>query len=175
MALSMQDAVAIITLVLVTILASVFLIVLRRASAPAAAGAPANTGRYRAPLFWVLIIAGIGVSYATLVEWPYGPGTAASDEPMTVTVTGSMWSWEISPPKLPAGKPIVFAVTSRDVNHGFGIYDPDLKMLTQVQAMPGYINKVYYTFSKAGTYKIMCLEYCGLAHHIMVADLTVGP
>jgi polyisoprenoid-binding protein YceI len=24
-------------------------------------------------------------------------------------------------------------------------------------------------------YKIVCLEYCGLGHHVMAADLTVGP
>jgi cytochrome c oxidase subunit 2 len=171
----MQDAVGIITLVLVTLLAIVFLMVLRRASAPAVPGATADPGRFRAPLFWLLVVVGIGVSYGTLVEWPYGPGPATSGEPMTVAVTGSIWSWEINPTKLPVGKPIVFAVTSSDVNHGFGIYDPDLKMLTQVQAMPGYINKVYYTFSKAGSYKIVCLEYCGLGHHVMAADLTVGP
>jgi cytochrome c oxidase subunit 2 len=41
--------------------------------------------------------------------------------------------------------------------------------------MPGYVNKVYYTFSKAGAYKIVCLEYCGLGHHVMATDLTVGP
>ncbi len=125
----MQDAVGIITLVLVTLLAIVFLVVVRGASAPAAAGATADPGRYRAPLFWLLVVVGIGVSYGTLVEWPYGPGTATSGEPMTVTVTGSIWSWEIKPTELPAGKPVVFAVTSSDVNHGFGIYDPDLKML----------------------------------------------
>lgn len=171
---SMQDTVWIITLVLVALLAAVFLKVLWRASAPAA-GSTADPSRYRAPLFWLLVVAGIGVTYGTLAEWPYGPGAAASGEPMTVTVTGSQWSWDINQTKLPVGKLIVFAVTSSDVNHGFGIYDPDLKMVTQVQAMPGYINKVYYTFSKAGTYKIMCLEYCSIAHHLMVADLTVGP
>jgi cytochrome c oxidase subunit II len=172
---SMQDAVGIITLVLVTILASVFLLVLRRASVPAGDVAPADPSRYRAPLLWLLIVVGIGVSYGTLVDWPYGPRKAASGEPVKVTVTGSIWSWDINPTRLPAGKPIVFAVTSRDVNHGFGIYDPDLKMLTQVQAMPGYINKVHYTFPRAGTYKIMCLEYCGLAHHAMMTDLTIDP
>jgi cytochrome c oxidase subunit 2 len=174
MELSMQDTVWIITLVLVALLAAVFLKVLWRASAPAA-GSTADPSRYRAPLFWLLVVAGIGVTYGTLAEWPYGPGAAASGEPMTVTVTGSQWSWDINQTKLPVGKLIVFAVTSSDVNHGFGIYNPDLKMVTQVQAMPGYINKVYYTFSKAGTYKIMCLEYCSIAHHLMVADLTVGP
>ncbi len=171
----MQDAVWIITLVLVGLLAVVFVSVLWRASAPAAAGSTANPSRYRMPLLWLLVVVGIGATYGTLSVWPYGPGGAASGEPMTVTVTAAQWSWDISQTELPAGKLIVFAVTSNDVNHGFGIYNPDLKMLTQVQAMPGYINRVYYTFPTPGTYQIMCLEYCGVAHHAMVADLTVGP
>ena len=57
----MQEAVGIITLVLVTLLAIVFLMVLRRASAPAVPGATADPGRFRAPLFWLLVVIGIGV------------------------------------------------------------------------------------------------------------------
>ena len=82
----MQGAVGIITLVLVTLLAIVFLTVLRRASAPAVPGATADPGRFRAPLFWLLVVVGIGVSYGTLVEWPYGPGPATSGEPVRTDV-----------------------------------------------------------------------------------------
>jgi cytochrome c oxidase subunit 2 len=66
-------------------------------------------------------------------------------------------------------------VTSRDVNHGFGIYDASLKLLTQIQAMPGYVNKVHYTFTRPGKYRVMCMEYCGLIHHDMIAELTITP
>ena len=171
----MQDAVWIITIILIALITVVFLTVLWRASVPSTSGSTVDPYRYRTPLFWLLVVVGIGATYGTLAEWPYGPGAAAPGEPLTVTVTSAQWTWDISQMKLPVNKPIVFAVTSSDVNHGLGIYDPDLKMVTQVQAMPGYINKVYYTFTKPGTYKILCLEYCGVAHHAMTADLTVGP
>jgi cytochrome c oxidase subunit 2 len=168
----MQDVVWIITVVLVAAIAVVFAAVVWRAGAPAHAGAAANPYRYRAPLFWLLLVVGVGATYGTLAEWPHGPG-ADKAAPTTVTVTGSPWSWELSPTRVPAGKPVVFAVTATDVNHGIGIYDADLTMLTQVQAMPGYVNKVHYTFAKPGQYKLLCLEYCGVAHHAMIAELTV--
>jgi cytochrome c oxidase subunit 2 len=170
----MQDAVWIITIVLIGLIASVFFAVIWNASVPAA-GSGADPARFRTPLFWALIALGVGVSYATLAQWPHGPSRGAPGEPVTVTVESAQWSWDISRTNLPVNTPIVFAVTSSDVNHGFGIYDPDLRMLTQVQAMPGYVNKVYYSFTKPGTYKVLCLEYCGLAHHAMITDLTVGP
>ena len=50
----MQDAVWIITLVLVALFAAVFLKVLWRASAPAV-GSTADPSRYRAPLFWLCV------------------------------------------------------------------------------------------------------------------------
>jgi len=42
--------------------------------------------------------------------------------------------------------------------------------------MSGYVNRVNVTFEKIGSYKILCLEYCGLTHQDMVADIfVVGP
>jgi len=41
------------------------------------------------------------------------------------------------------------------------------------QAMPNYVNVLRYTFTEPGTYRVYCLEYCGLAHHEMAADITV--
>ena len=66
-----------------------------------------------------------------------------------------------------------FNVTSLDVNHGFAIYDPNDRIVTQAQAMPGFTNRLLYTFKEPGKYRVMCLEYCGLAHHAMVAEFEV--
>jgi cytochrome c oxidase subunit 2 len=68
---------------------------------------------------------------------------------------------------------VVFRVTGADVNHGFGVYNENLELVTQVQAMPGYTNKLVYTFDQPGKYRILCLEYCGLAHHAMMGELNV--
>jgi cytochrome c oxidase subunit 2 len=45
--------------------------------------------------------------------------------------------------------------------------------VTQTQAMPGYVNKLYHTFTKPGKYQILCMEYCGAAHHFMVTEFEV--
>jgi cytochrome c oxidase subunit 2 len=52
--------------------------------------------------------------------------------------------------------------------------DASGRLLLQVQAMPGYVNQVQYTFDTPGTYHVICLEYCGVAHHAMAADFTVA-
>ncbi|MGH8337220.1 MAG: cytochrome oxidase, partial [Gammaproteobacteria bacterium] len=72
-----------------------------------------------------------------------------------------------------ADSPVEFRVTSSDVNHGFAIYAPDGRIVTQVQAMPGFTNKLVYTFTQPGTYRVMCLEYCGVAHAVMTSEITV--
>ncbi|MBS0570042.1 MAG: cytochrome oxidase, partial [Proteobacteria bacterium] len=74
---------------------------------------------------------------------------------------------------LTAGSPVEFRVTSADVNHGFAIYAPDGRIAIQTQAMPGFTNKILYTFTQPGTYKVMCLEYCGLGHAPMTAQFEV--
>ena len=71
------------------------------------------------------------------------------------------------------GENVVFNVTAIDVTHGLGIYDPDMRLITQTQAMPGYTNSLAVTFDAPGTYKLLCMEYCGLAHHGMVSEFTV--
>ncbi|CAF0701745.1 hypothetical protein MPNT_410011 [Candidatus Methylacidithermus pantelleriae] len=58
--------------------------------------------------------------------------------------------------------PVEFLVRAADVNHGFGLYDPDGRLVAEVQAMPGYTNRLTYVFKKPGTYKVLCLEFCGV-------------
>lgn len=77
--------------------------------------------------------------------------------------------------KVKKGEVVEFRVTSFDVNHGFGIYDPKGRLIAQVQAMPGYINRLRYRFKEVGTYTIQCLEYCGVAHAYMNAKMEVVP
>jgi cytochrome c oxidase subunit 2 len=68
---------------------------------------------------------------------------------------------------------VEFRVMSLDVNHGFAIYDESNNLIAQTQAMPGYVNRLRWKFEKPGAYKILCLEYCGIAHAVMRASFTV--
>ena len=103
-------------------------------------------------------------------------------------LAGRIWSWDIGPIRdrdgnllqaegaalvLPAGQAVEFQVTAEDVNHGFGIYNEAGQIVAQTQPMPGYVNNLVHTFKAAGNYQILCMEYCGLAHHTMVTTITV--
>ncbi len=133
--------------------------------------------RLRLKLFWLLaLVFGPSMIY-TLIKLPYDASFAKSNAdtrpPQVISATGYQWYWKLSGTEIEAGRLVEFRVTSADVNHGFGIYNTDMKIVAQVQAMPGYTNTLQHTFDKAGTYKIMCLEYCGTVHHAMVAELNV--
>ena len=106
---------------------------------------------------------------------PYSSSRARTiGEPeRTVSVDSLQWAWIMSDQEIPVDTVIQFDVTSRDVNHGFGIYSPEGKLLTQTQAMPGYTNKLIWKFDKPGAYTIRCLEYCGIGHHMMLSSFTV--
>ncbi len=160
------------------------LFVLSRSSSDGDAG-QVRHNVYRIRRYWMagLVAVLVGVLAATL---PRAPNLRAAEvHPQAVVkVTGQMWQWSFTPVSgarlapdgtlvLPAGKPVEFLVTASDVNHGFGIYDSAGTMLTQVQAMPGYTNRLIYTFRKPGTYTVLCLEYCGVGHQVMTARMKV--
>lgn len=128
----------------------------------------------------VILLAGLAVVaivlFALTLRWlPFRETRVAmtGTPQVTVTATGMQWSWTLSRRQLPAGVPIEFAVGSRDVNHGFALYDPRGRVLAQVQAMPGYTNRLVYVFPAPGEYTVRCLEYCGLGHHTMSTTITV--
>lgn len=123
--------------------------------------------------FLALVLVGAGVAYATLKPFPIGDQSAQSQTAQIVDAVGRQWSWELKPDRVTAGTPVQFNVTSVDVNHGFAIYGPNDRIVTQVQAMPGFTNRLLYTFTQPGKYRVLCLEYCGLAHHGMLGEFEV--
>ena len=121
---------------------------------------------------WLAFLAGllvlcVGFSFFLL---PYASGGSAGT---SAKVSGGQFYWTVSPAVFPAHTKVRFDVTSVDVNHGFGVYDPKGRMIGSVQAMPGYTNHLDLTFDEVGDYRIRCLEYCGLSHHKMVASFRV--
>ena len=49
------------------------------------------------------------------------------------------------------GQEVEFRVKTEDVTQGMGIYTPDMTLVAQVQAMPGYTKALVHTFDKLGT------------------------
>jgi cytochrome c oxidase subunit 2 len=172
----MKDIAWITSLVLMALIAAAFLWVAAGASSPAAdAGAIARSGfRWRARLFWAVIVAGAIVSFVTLWDWPIAGHAAAASKPdAVVRAVGHQWRWELDRETVKAGELVEFQITARDVNHGFAIYKDKTNLIAQAQAMPGYVNKLQVRFMEPGEYEVLCLEYCGLAHHGMRAVIKV--
>ena len=119
----------------------------------------------------LLLVVGVVVVGISLFDLPYASGGAAGRT--VVKVTGGQFFWSLAPDRVPAGTRVRFDVTSVDVNHGFGFYDPHGHLIGSVQAMPGYHNKLNLTLGEAGVYRIRCLEYCGLSHSTMEGSFTV--
>lgn len=175
--MTLQNAVWMIALAGIGLVALVFLYVIRQAGKPADEAetrqAAHTAHRLRGWLFGLLLIVFFTGSWATLHRYPIPPQRGALDAPQTVDVTGHLWAWQLEPATVRAGSPVEFRVTSADVNHGFAIYAPDGRIVTQAQAMPGYTNKMVHTFDTPGTYTIQCLEYCGVGHAPMKTTLEV--
>jgi cytochrome c oxidase subunit II len=73
------------------------------------------------------------------------------------------------PCEVPVNTVIVLNVTSRDVNHQFGI--PDFRVKTD--AIPGKYNIVWIQPNAIANYTIQCFELCGVGHATMISTLAV--
>jgi cytochrome c oxidase subunit II len=173
-----QDLVWSISIVLMGCLAAVFVWVAMGANAAIANYGPVIDSAYRLRtwLLGIAIVVLIGANYKALRELPYIntlpqlPAAAVQ----TSQVVAQQWSWSIKPDNFKVGQTVEFHVTSKDVNHGFALYDQGLRIVAQTQAMPGYTNVLRYTFTDPGTYQVLCLEYCGVAHHVMKGEIKVA-
>jgi cytochrome c oxidase subunit 2 len=169
-----QVAVGIVFAVLAVAIIAIFVVVARSAREDVAYERVQRTG-YRLRRYWLTVLASVGVAVIVLTFFylPYASGSAANRT--VVKVTGGQFFWSLSPGRVQAGTPVRFDVTSVDVNHGFGVYDPHGHLIGSVQAMPGYHNKLDLTLTIPGSYRIRCLEFCGLNHAVMQGTFTVLP
>ena len=60
-------------------------------------------------------------------------------------------------------------LTAMDYQHGFSLQPENIN----IQVIPGYQHVVTVTPTRAGTYAIVCNEFCGIGHHTMVSRLYV--
>ncbi|RDI45897.1 cytochrome c oxidase subunit II [Falsibacillus pallidus] len=98
------------------------------------------------------------------------PGVVKLDDNRyQVAIVGMAFGYKPSQIRVPAGKEIIFKVTSADVTHSFTIIHTKVNMM----AVPGQINTKSYTFQKPGKYLILCNEYCGSGHQFMQTEIEV--
>ena len=120
----------------------------------------------------VVIVALVALLLGTIFFVPYGDSAGPGKQ--VVRVTGVQFAWAITPDSVRAGVPVEFLLTTRDVNHGYGIYDPDGVLLTQAQVVPGRTQRLVWTFETPGTYEVRCMEFCGVRHHEMNSSFEVA-
>lgn len=128
---------------------------------------------YKIRRIWMVALCALGlvVTVASLTPFPLSAELGLN--PKVIKAVGGQWYWQLDETEAVVGEPVQFHVTSNDVNHGFALYNSKNRIIAQTQAMPGYTNKLNVVFTEAGTYRILCLEYCGLAHHAMIVEFTV--
>lgn len=85
------------------------------------------------------------------------------------TVVAQMFTFQPASMTVPAGSTVHFEVTSPDVVHGFEIPGTNVNMMV----IPGHITEFTYTFRKKGDHLIVCNEYCGSGHQVMMGSITV--
>ncbi len=68
-----------------------------------------------------------------------------------------------NPVVVPVGKKVRVLVTSADVIHAWWVPDFAIKK----DAIPGYINELWFTATKEGTFRGQCVELCGRDHGFM--------
>jgi cytochrome c oxidase subunit 2 len=159
--------------------------------------------KYNAERYWAIFVAGIliwlwylGYSWAPPVA--FSNAVQNEDEVHTVMITAGQWFWMLEDGRtgtkvtaehtsqdhdtpsgqlqVKAGETVKFVARSQDVNHGFSVLSSSNSMdspMMQMQVVPGHDNVFYFTFDKAGTYTIRCLEYCGWGHPFMVSQITI--
>jgi cytochrome c oxidase subunit 2 len=109
---------------------------------------------------------------ATIFSIPYWSADK-TNAAQKLEVTGRQYAWTVNPPRARVGLPTLIVLHAADVNHGLGIYDPDGTLIKQVNVLPGVTQNLTITFDEPGTYKLRCLEFCGVDHHLMQNELEV--
>lgn len=186
--LTIQTSAAIISFIAAALVVSVvFFLIFTSSVSEDKVSAKHKVYKLRGRYFFVLALSIVIVLFITLRLLPYEKFQGSPDE--TITVVAMQWMWKMAPGlsdkkpaefagaseiTLPVNKRIQFVVTSSDVNHNFGIYDSKGVLVTQTQAMPQYNNTLEHVFNEKGAYHILCLEYCGVPHGLMVGKIIIN-
>jgi cytochrome c oxidase subunit 2 len=87
-----------------------------------------------------------------------------------VYLIARLWQWWPML-ELEEGQSYKLHLMSLDWLHGFSLQPENIN----IQVHPGYMHQLTVQPTRAGTYSIICNEYCGINHHTMVSRLYVVP
>ncbi len=108
----------------------------------------------------------------------YVDTSIAPSDAYEIRVEGQQWFWTFEYPNglktqgevvVPAGQPIKFVMSSKDVLHSFFV--PAFRIKNDV--LPNRYQYVWFNAPEEGVYQVLCTEYCGNAHSNMGALIRV--
>ena len=106
--------------------------------------------------------------YTVRVETDFQTPVVAPPPGSDVYMIARLWNfWPIL--ELQQGQTYRLHLTSMDYNHGFSLQPANIN----IQIVPGFEHVVTVTPNQAGTYSVVCNEYCGIGHHRMVGRIIV--
>lgn len=136
----------------------------------------------RLELFWsviplALVMAMFVMSARAYVKMTQPEGSTKGA--LKVQVTGKKWSWWFDHPEgkgapelhVVLNRPTELVLSSTDVIHS--LYVPEFRL--KQDAVPGRFTRMSFTPTLAGTYPVLCTEYCGTDHSRMLAQVVVHP
>jgi cytochrome c oxidase subunit 2 len=184
----MQNLAITIFLIWSTITVAIFVFVARSGRSPGELPLKAYK-RNRVIFLFCLGTAAVLLLFLTLPLTPYPNEGVAPDR--VIYVSGKQFAFKMSDQPISredalddevflkvnepirTGELVEFRISAADVTHGFCIYNRDGKVLTQTQAMTGYVNRLRHRFTESGVYPVLCFEFCGIGHHTMKTQLEV--
>jgi cytochrome c oxidase subunit II len=95
-----------------------------------------------------------------------------------IHVVGKQWMWklehlqgkrEINELHVPVDRTIKLVMTSQDVIHSF--FMPGFRIKEDV--LPGRYTTQWFTPTRTGTYPLLCAQYCGTNHALMIGRVIV--
>lgn len=98
-------------------------------------------------------------------QWLWNFRYAGNDNefgtPDDIVTVNEMW--------IPKGKEISLQIKSKDVIHGFMVYE----LRRQIDAIPGAVTRFWFKPTRTGDFEIACMHLCGTAHYKMKGFMKV--
>lgn len=131
-------------------------------------------------LVWTIIpLALVMLMFAASTRAYFKMSEPGAGAPATVQVLARKWSWWFEHPSgkgarelhVVLNRPVELVMASQDVIHS--LYVPEFRL--KQDAVPGRYTRMFFTPTLAGTFPILCAEYCGTDHSRMLSSVVVHP
>jgi len=139
-------------------------------------------GNHRLEIAWTIVpLIIVTVMFLLSVRTMHLVDPLPLDRKPDIDIVAHQWWWEAHYPAtgavtaneihIPAGKKLLFRITSADVVHDFWV--PQLAQ--KIDAVPGQMNVAWISADRPGVYLGACAEYCGAEHAWMRVRVVAQP